>query len=185
MNNLDNWNIQNENPNHWSLKNGVLTMQVQEGNIFGAGAADVDNLFIYPVSKPDYSAQVTISLDPNLSFEQAGLGIYWNNDNYIKISKEMFMAERSLVFVVEQNGQPDIKHRLRFDESTVSVKLERSDTKVRAYYRTQDNDTWQPIISTAVLSGHEQGVMLYTFSGRITMPNFAKFSEFELTDLNQ
>ncbi|MDO6641577.1 MULTISPECIES: DUF1349 domain-containing protein [Gammaproteobacteria] len=184
INNLDNWTIQNENPEHWSFKNEVLTMQVQEGNIFGAGANDVKNIFIYPVDKPEYSAEVTINLDPNLSFEQAGLGIYWDNDNYIKISKEMFMGARSLVFVVEQNGQPDIKHRLLFGESTVSVKLERSDTKVRAYYRTQDNDTWQSIISTAALSGHEQGVMLYTFSGRITVPNFAEFSEFELTDLN-
>ncbi|PMH44907.1 hypothetical protein BCU68_11835 [Vibrio sp. 10N.286.49.B3] len=184
MNNLDNWTIQNENPEHWSLKNEVLTMQVQEGNIFGAGATDVDNIFIYPVDKPQYSAEVTINLDPNLSFEQAGLGIYWNNNNYIKISKEMFMGERSLVFVVEQNGQPDIKHRILFDESTVSFKLERSDMEVRAYYRTRANAAWLPIISTAVLSGGEQGVMLYTFSGRITAPNFAKFSAFELTDLN-
>ncbi|WP_299686297.1 DUF1349 domain-containing protein [uncultured Vibrio sp.] len=184
MNNLDNWTIQNENPHHWSFKNGTLTMQVQEGNIFGAGAKDVDNIFIYPVDKREYSAQVTIALDPNLTFEQAGLGIYWDNDNYIKISKEMFMGERSLVFVVEQNGEPNIKHRLIFDESSVSVKLEKSDTNVSAFYRTQDNDTWQPIISTAVLSGREQGVMLYTFSGRVIAPNFAKFSEFELTDLN-
>ncbi|MEZ8330731.1 hypothetical protein AB6D10_23370 [Vibrio splendidus] len=42
MKNLNDWYIQNENPSHWSFDNGLLSMQVQEGNIFGAGSSDVD-----------------------------------------------------------------------------------------------------------------------------------------------
>jgi regulation of enolase protein 1 (concanavalin A-like superfamily) len=90
MKNLNDWYIQNENPSHWSFDNGLLSMQVQEGNIFGAGSSDVDNIFIHPVSQPNYSAEITITLEPTLPFEQAGLGLYWDNNNYIKISKEMF-----------------------------------------------------------------------------------------------
>lgn len=182
MNNLNDWHIQNENPNHWSFDNGVLSMQVQEGNIFGAGASDVDNIFIYPVSKPNYSAEVSISLNPTLFFEQAGLGIYWNNNNYIKISKEMFMGERSIVFVVEQNGQPKIKEFLLFDKETVYVMLEKYESLISAYFRSDANAKWQLIGSTEVpaASESEQGLMLYTFSGSKYNPKFAKFGEFQL-----
>lgn len=180
MDNIDNWHIQNENPSHWSFHNSVLTMQVQEGNIFGAGSPDVDNLFILPLSKPNYSAEVTISLNPSLPFEQAGLGIYWNENNYIKISKEMFQGEHSLVFVVEQNGQPNIKERLLFNGETVSVKLQKMDELIKAYFRPNNETTWQNISSAKVLKGNEKGLMLYTFSGSSTKPNFAKFSGFQL-----
>jgi regulation of enolase protein 1 (concanavalin A-like superfamily) len=130
-------------------------MQVQESNIFGAGSSDVDNLFIHPVSKPNYSAEVTVSLNPNLPFEQAGLDIYWDNDNYIKISKEMFMGEHSLVFVVEQNGRPDIKKRLLIDKETVSVMLEKKESMISAYFRSNTNAKWQLIDSTNMLAAFE------------------------------
>ncbi|MCK8077279.1 DUF1349 domain-containing protein [Vibrio sp. 1CM2L] len=183
MNNLVNWQIRNENPEHWSLENGVLTLQVQEGNIFGAGSADVDNIFVHPVSSADYSTEVTVQLDPNRAFEQAGLGIYWDNDNYIKVSKEMFMGERSLVFVVEQNGQPQIKERLLFSESSVSVKLVKQGGKVSAHFRPLEKQQWQEVITFDSLVGSDQGVMLYTFSGSKATPNFAKFSGFSLSDV--
>ena len=184
MMNLAQWNIHNNNPEQWSLEGGVLTVQVSEGNIFGAGSADVDNIFVHPTSQSSYGVEVTVNLSPKRAFEQAGLGIYWDNDNYIKLSKEMFMGERSLVFVVEKNGQPDIKERLLFDQESVLIKLEKSINKVSAYFRLEGKDEWQPILSTDTLVGDEQGVMLYTFSGSSITPNMAQFSDFQLTDLD-
>ncbi|MEI8655697.1 DUF1349 domain-containing protein [Vibrio sp. 10N.222.51.C8] len=180
MKNLNDWYIQNENPSHWSFDNGLLSMQVQEGNIFGAGSSDVDNIFIYPVSQPNYSAEVTITLEPTLPFEQAGLGIYWDNDNYIKISKEMFMGEPSIVFVVEQNGQPEIKQLSTFEGTTASVKIEKNDGTITAFLECNQKRSWQVIGSAKTLNGQAKGLMLYTFSGSSNTPNFAKFSEFQL-----
>ncbi|NUW71711.1 DUF1349 domain-containing protein [Vibrio mediterranei] len=180
MMNLDDWYIQNENPSHWSFDNGLLSMQVQEGNIFGAGSSDVDNIFIHPVSQPNYSAEVTIVLEPRLPFEQAGLGVYWDNNNYIKISKEMFMGEPSIVFVVEQNGQPEIKQRRSFKGATASVKIEKHEDTITAYLGCNQHGAWQIIGSTKTLTGQAKGLMLYTFSGGSNTPNFAKFSKFQL-----
>lgn len=180
MKNLNNWYIQNENPSHWSFDNGVLSMQVQEGNIFGAGSNAVDNIFIHPVSQSNYSAEVTITLEPNLPFEQAGLGVYWDNDNYIKISKEMFLGEPSIVFVVEQHGHPEIKQRCSFDGATASVKIENSDGTITVYLGCNQKLSWQAIGSVQTLNDQAKGLMLYTFSGNSNTPNFAQFSEFQL-----
>lgn len=179
--NLDNWTIKNENPKHWFLENDTLTMQVQQGNIFGSGSADVDNIFVHPTSAQNYSAEVTVTLDANKAFEQAGMGIYWDNDNYIKVSKEMFMGERSLVFVVEQAGQPEIKEKLLFADSTVSLKLQKESGVVSAYFKPESKLDWQKISSVPSLEGKEQGVMLYTFSGSEQTPNFANFQGFKLS----
>ncbi|MDK9736037.1 DUF1349 domain-containing protein [Vibrio sp. D404a] len=182
MNNLNDWQIRNENPKQWSLDKGVLTLQVQEGNIFGASSGEVDNMFVHPVSSSDYQAEVAIDLNPTLPFEQAGLGIYWDNDNYVKISKEMFMGERSLVFVVEKSGYPEIKERLSFAGQTVSVKVEKSGGTISTYFRESSEALWQKIGTVDAFLNDEKGVMLYTFSGRKNSPNFAKFSEFKLVD---
>lgn len=179
MDNIDNWHIQNENPSHWSFHNSVLTMQVQEGNIFGEGRI-VDNIFILPVAKPDYSAEVTVELNPVLPYEQAGLGIYWDNNNYIKLSKEMFQGEHSLVFVVEQNGKPDVKERISYNGSSVSIKFQKIDELIKVYFRPNNETTWQSVGFAKALKGDEKGLMLYTFSGSSTKPNFAKFSGFQL-----
>lgn len=181
MMDLNNWHIENENKSHWSFDNGVLSMQVQEGNIFGAGKKEVDNIFIYPVSASNYSAEVTISLTPTLPFEQAGLGIYWDNNNYVKISKEMFMNVESLVFVIEQNGEPEIKERVLFDKETATVKIEKNNGLISAYFHSETNANWQLIgrVSAPVAAKPEQGLMLYTFSGNKDNPKIAKFTGFQ------
>lgn len=72
------WQITNENPQHWSLQESGLVVQVEQGNMWGYGASAVDNLFIYPLAQGihNYSAQVNLSLLPQRSFEQAGIGIF-------------------------------------------------------------------------------------------------------------
>ncbi len=180
MDNIDNWQIQNENPNHWSFNDNVLTMQVQEGNLYGADSPDVDNLFILPLANPNYSAEITVNIEPVLPYEQAGLGIYWDKNNYIKLSREMFLGEHSLVFVVEQNGKPEVIDRISYINPTVSIKFQKIDELITVYFRSNNESTWQTIGSVKALAGSEKGIMLYTFSGSPTRPNFAKFSGFQL-----
>lgn len=75
-----------------------------------------------------------------------------------------------------------LKNRLLFSESSVSVKLVKKEGKVSAHFRPLEKEQWQEVITFDSLVGSEQGVMLYTFSGSKATPNFAKFSDFSLSD---
>ncbi|MDR9829171.1 hypothetical protein RCJ22_26635 [Vibrio sp. FNV 38] len=92
------------------------------------------------------------------------------------------MGEPSIVFVVEKNGRPDIKERLLFSESTTSLKLEKANGMISAYFRPEAK-AWATIMRLDSLTGIEQGIMLYTFSGNAATPRMAKFSDFQLNVL--
>ncbi|WP_117233079.1 DUF1349 domain-containing protein [Vibrio maerlii] len=179
--NLSNWTIKSEVKEDWSIVDGALHMCVQEGNIWGGWYQEVCNTFVYPHISGQYSAEIHVTLTPRLTFEQAGLGIYWDNANYIKISKELFDGKLSLVFVTEQKGSPKVNQRIDYQDESVDIKLEKSDGKVTAFYRTNKDSQWITIQSVDALAGEEEGLMLYTFSGDKSQPNEAVFRDLRVS----
>lgn len=179
MINLDLWNIVNNNPDAWQLNDEQLYVDIAEGNMWGYGGEPKENLFLLPTDKTDYDAEVTVNLTPNRTFEQAGMGVFWDKDNYIKISKEMFNGELSLVFASEKDGNPSIVCLVPYSHNKVNVKLEAKDNVVTAHFRKDNNAEWVLVGSTPRHKGQEQGIMLYTFSGNKAQPNRAVFSGFK------
>ena len=182
---INNWHIRNENPAKWKIEDQKLLVQVSEGNIWGAGSPEVDNMFIYPLGQDNatagnYTAQVAINLIPKRTFEQGGLGIIWDTDNYIKISKEMFNGKLSLVFVIEKNGQPSIQQIIDYTADDVVVKIEKRDGLVTASYAESFGGSWTVVGTADALDGKEEGLMLYTFGGSLVNPSTASFSNFML-----
>ena len=180
---LNNWHIHNNNPANWRIDDHKLEVQVSEGNIWGTCSADVDNLFVHPsprntASSGNYMAQVAINLIPKRTYEQAGLGIIWDTDNYIKISKEMFNGKLSLVFVIEQGGQPSVKQLIEYPADDVVVRIEKRDGLVTTSYAKSADGKWTTVGTATALEGIEKGLMLYTFGGSTLAPSVASFSSF-------
>ncbi|GAL09306.1 hypothetical protein JCM19233_271 [Vibrio astriarenae] len=178
MINLDQWNIINNNPDAWQLRDEQLYVDIAEGNMWGYGGEPKENLFLLPVDKSSYHAQVNVELTSKRTFEQAGIGVFWDKDNYIKISKEMFNGELSLVFASEKGGNPSIVCLVPYSGHKVSLKLDVKDNAVTAYYRKDSSSEWNVVGSTTRHEGQEQGIILYTFSGNKAQPNRAVFSGF-------
>ncbi|WP_026970826.1 DUF1349 domain-containing protein [Aliagarivorans marinus] len=175
------WQLLNERPAHWQLDEQTLSVQVSQGNIWGYGNAPVNNLFLLPIESEEIAAQVTVELTPQRSYEQAGVALYWDDNNYIKISKEMFNGRLSLVFVVEAAGRPSIEGITDFNDSAVRLSITKQGSEVSVHYSPtteQHNAEWQTLGKTQSLAGKPQGVMLYTFGGSGRGDNTAQFSEF-------
>lgn len=168
------------NPMQHFATQQTLSVPVETGNMWGYGSVSGDNLFLQPVQQQDYQAEVALDLLPRRAFEQAGIGIYWDDDNYIKVSKEMFNGRLSLVFVTERAGQPRINHILDYPDAHVRFKLEKSEGVVNASFQSGAESDWQALGSTSLLPGTEQGVMLYTFSGSALDPSYVTFANFML-----
>lgn len=178
---LMHWQLLNEQAAHWQLDEQTLSVQVSQGNIWGYGNAPVNNLFLLPVKENDIKAQVTVMLTPQRPYEQARLALYWDDNNYIKISKEMFNGRLSLVFVVEAAGQPSIQAFTDFHESAVRLSIAKQGNEVSVHFATLNHEQqadWQTLGETQSLAGKPQGVMHYTFGGSGRADNVAHFSDF-------
>ncbi|GEA62089.1 DUF1349 domain-containing protein [Vibrio comitans] len=174
---LQKWQCPNPHHSPWVIEDNILKVQVAEGNMWGFGGRARNNLFFKATDTTEYAVQASINLVPNRAFEQAGIGIYWDDDNYIKISKEMFDGRLSLVFVTESNGRPRVNALLDYSGDEVTLRLEKSQTSVAAMFSIDGGTHWQLIGTTEVLQNKERGLMLYTFSGSMLEPNTAHFSE--------
>ncbi len=174
------WKILNEKKNEWNLKNNSLNLLVQTENIWDNLATNANNMFTLDV-KGNFTAEVDVSLIPENAYEQAGLAIYQNDDNYIKISKEMFNNKLSLVFVSEKDGKPTVLKRIDYTNKKVSLQIERRHEKVITYFKNS-NESWEIISATSSHLKNELKVALYTFSGDEKNPKWANFKNFKLKD---
>ncbi|MEZ9629731.1 DUF1349 domain-containing protein [Vibrio breoganii] len=174
---LQQWQCPNPNQSPWVIEDNALKVQVAEGNMWGVGGKAKNNLFLKSIDSSEYAVQATLNLVPSRAYEQAGIGIYWDDDNYIKISKEMFNGRLSLVFATECNGNPRVNALLDYSGDDVTLRLEKSQTGVTATFSIDGGIHWQLIGTTELLEGQEQGLMMYTFSGSPLMPNTAQFTE--------
>ena len=151
--------------------------------MWGLGSRARNNLFIKPIETTEYAVQASINLVPSRAFEQAGIGIYWDDDNYIKISKEMFNGRLSLVFATENAGHPKVNALLEYPSDDVTLRLEKRQTDVKAMYSIDGGVHWQSIGRAELLQHQERGLMLYTFSGSLLTPNTAHFSQLLIESL--
>ena len=80
--------LQHRQDNKWSLtaNPGFLTITAQEAEIYEANNNPV-NFFLYAVPYQNFEAVTRILFQPESDFEQAGLAIYQDMDNYARLSR--------------------------------------------------------------------------------------------------
>jgi beta-xylosidase len=83
--NRDLWLVHNENPETWSLSNGTLQIQTQEGDVWRF-RRNPRNLFLQKAPDGDFSIKTKVSITPEANFEQAMLLVWSDHNNYIKLS---------------------------------------------------------------------------------------------------
>lgn len=176
-----NWNIINKVETDFSVNSGKLALKVQPENIWSDLATNPKNVFLMDATTTSYQTQVSVSISPFNDYEQAGIGVYWDDDNYIKISNEMFEGKHSIVFVTEKEGIPVVNRRLDLDYDDIDFRLTRTHDSISAFYKHEHSKKWRKVMSVPAIAGVEKGVMLYTFSGKKNKGNWATFDNFKLT----
>lgn len=84
-----------------------LSVLVQPGGLMGPGG-DAKNVLTRPLDPRARAASVSVESKPSSQFEQAGLILYRDDDNYAKLVRECVDGETCVVFVVELEGRPRV-----------------------------------------------------------------------------
>ncbi len=78
------WTIFSEEPKRWSLKNGMLTINTFDGDVF-EDRSDLENLFLEYAPFGDFTVTTKVAVKPQKDFEQAFLNIWQDHNNFAKI----------------------------------------------------------------------------------------------------
>lgn len=153
-----------EDPTHWSLKTrpGYLRITTQRGDIAGTLHWDSRNLLVQGTRAGDFVLQTRVRIQPSYDFQQGGLIVYANDDNYVKLVRSHVLKDGGNVMelIDEQGGKMKFLS-LRLLAQEVYLRLTRSGTTYKGEYSLSGKPAeWFTVGSTsATLSAPKVGLI--------------------------
>ena len=175
------WSFVREDKADWRLKDGKLQLLAQPSNIWGKRNNKTENFLLRALPGPKAAVEVTVDFNPRKEYEQAGLMIYLDDDNYIKFDRELYGGQ-SCTLVLESKAKPKVVKKIPFREGPLRLRLEISDGKVKAMVKAPGGKKWTAHGETTLPGGSEEvKVGLFALLGDAKKPRWATFSDFELS----
>lgn len=144
------WEWVNEDPTGWSTENGALVVRADPGGLAGN---NYTNLVLRDAPEVPFAIEVTVDFSPIDRFEQAGLVIYEDDDNYIKYQRENASGSPiglTLTFTQEIEASFGLVDVFGLEDGEVRLRLEHYGDRVVALYQLRGTDTWQGFMNDAV-----------------------------------
>ncbi|MEV0807535.1 ThuA domain-containing protein [Micromonospora sp. NPDC050200] len=176
------WTVVRENQ-LYSVSGGALRLPTSSGDLYG-GRNDATNLVLQPAPSGAWQATTKITLPTTADYQQAGLLLYGDDDNYAKLDL-LHAGSRRVEFIRETAGTP----RNEAADSaaapagdSVHLRLTSDGTNLTAAF-SADGTTFTPVGRAAALAGiTNPRVGLYAVNGGTTAPVVdAAFDWFQLS----
>ncbi|MEV6815486.1 ThuA domain-containing protein [Micromonospora sp. NPDC051296] len=167
----------------YSVTGGALRLPTSVGDLYG-GRNDATNLVLQPAPSGAWQATTKVTLPTTADYQQAGLLIYGDDDNYAKVGL-LHAGSRRVEFIRETAGTP----RNEAGDSTAApagdtiyLRLMSDGTNLTAAF-SADGQTFTPVGRAAALAGiSNPQVGLFALNGGTTAPVVdAAFDWFQFT----
>nr|WP_152992321.1 ThuA domain-containing protein [Nonomuraea pusilla] len=184
------WSAIRENQN-LKIADGKLVVPTSNTDLYGAGG-NTSNIVVQPAPGGAWTATAKVTLNARDQFQQAGLVLYGDDDNYAKIVLQARgtndHANRIFQFIREENGKPNevsASNTAALGDAypdTVYVRLVSDGTNLTAHY-SADGTTFTAMPETKKLAGiSSPKIGLLALSGNGTHPVIdASFDWFQIT----
>src|SRR5947207_15633647 len=102
------WQWLREDRGNWRIEDKHLQIAAQRGTLWTNKRNDAKNILLrpWPADVKDADITVTIRFAPEQGGEQAGVMLYFGDDDYVKIVREFLDGKRWIVMGREQAGEP-------------------------------------------------------------------------------
>ncbi|MEV8513509.1 ThuA domain-containing protein [Dactylosporangium sp. NPDC051484] len=166
-----------------SVSGGALHLPTAPGDLYG-GTNGATNLVLQPAPAGAWQATTKVTLPAAANYQQAGLILYGDDDNYAKVDL-LFATSRKIEFIRESAGTPRNEAADAINAQpgdTYYVRLISDGTNLTAAYST-DGTTFVPVGRAAALAGiTNPRIGLYALNGGTTAPIVdAAFDWFQLS----
>jgi hypothetical protein len=121
-----------------------------------------------------------LTISPNTHAQQAGLLVYQDDDNHIRITRGYMFSDNYVELVLEQSGSPTTQS-MAVANTTVYLAISRRGTLYTGYY-SLDGTTWTPVGQYSNVNFQQPKVGLSGWNGDLSAPEiYADFDFFHLT----
>ncbi|MDI5942209.1 DUF1349 domain-containing protein, partial [Micromonospora sp. DH15] len=178
----DRWTVVRENQ-LYSVSGGSLRLPTASGDLYGT-TNGATNLVLQPAPSGSWQATTKVTLPVTANYQQAGLLIYGDDDNYAKLDL-LYSGSRRVEFIRETAGSPrnegaDATAAPAGD--TIWLRMTSDGTNLTAEM-SGDGTTFTPVGRSAALAGiSNPRIGLFALNGGTTAPVVdAQFDFFQVT----
>ena len=166
------------------VQSGVLQMRSMPGGLFEQDN-NVRNMVLRPLAgAPGETAavEVHVSNQPTAIYENAGLVLYRDDDNYVTVMKEFMRDELVVAMGCEVNGDGDVPARQAYEATDVWLRMEVSRRGVKSYYRPGKNDRWETLGECALPGKADVRIGLMAAYGDASVERWVQFRGFRILE---
>jgi hypothetical protein len=179
----DGWTWLREDAAGWKLEGGALKIRTQPGKIWYKTKTAKNVLMRRLPEKGSAEAPValemTVDSSPEANSEQAGLYLWFDDGNFVKIIREHLKGKTNVIMVRELKNIPEPQQPKEEAATPVRLRLVWSGAKVSGAYKTTGD--WVPVgeVDCPVPDG-SASVALAAHGGTPDAERWAKLSEFRI-----
>ncbi|SFB27002.1 Protein of unknown function [Amycolatopsis marina] len=176
------WTTVRPDGSQYTVADGHLALPTAAGDING-GAQGPISFVGQAAPGGSWSATTLVTIDATQQWQQAGLMLLADNDNYARVNVQSNGSGRELEFVRESGGQREIrKGALATDGTSFHLRMESDGTSLTAY-TSADGVTWTAYGDSYPVDGVAEGQLgLYALKGDTPAPEIdASFDYFRVS----
>ena len=167
------------------LEHGRIFLLTEPGGLF-RDHNDGKNLLLraLPPSTEPLLVEVDLTLEPEGLYENAGIILYIDDDNYAVVNKESYPDhEPSLRLQVayESNGEPEVPHDTHYERSRVILGMRIGGSSITGLYRSSTSEPWTVLGSVPRPVGSTPRIGLKTSYGVQGVERWAEFDNFRIS----
>ena len=178
------WSIVREDNNKWELLSDKSLKIMTSGGSLWATGNSANNIFLSEIveSSNEYTVTTKMSGKTQSGYEEAGIVIYSDDDNYVAIQRKHNNGNPSIKIVTENAGQPNESREVaEIDGNDIYFKLERSSDSFKGYYSI-DGDEWIQVGDELSNSGISSDAKVGLLTANPNASHEFIFSEFKVND---
>jgi len=173
------WSWVREDAGAWKVEGGALHIKSLPGKIWYK-TKTAKNFLTHKVpaagtAEAPVSVEVTLESAPEITAEQAGLYLHFDDANFVKIIRENVKGKVQVLLVREQKNVPEPLTPKEESAGTVRLRLTWAGGKVSGAYKTTGD--WVPVGEVEVPAGVDgANVGLASHGGAPDADRWAKFT---------
>ena len=184
----DGWSWQREDPAGWKLEGGSLKIKAQPGKIWYK-TKTAKNLLLRKLPEKGtadapLAIEVTVDNNPEVTAEQCGLYLHFDDGNFVKIIREHVKGKINVMIVRELKNIPEPQQPKEEAATPVRLKLVWSGAKVSGAYKAGGD--WVPVgeVDCPVPDG-AANVALASHGGPAESDRWATFKDHRVVKLSK
>jgi regulation of enolase protein 1 (concanavalin A-like superfamily) len=178
------WMWVREDDRAWKVGKDALIIQTSTGGIWTADRT-AKNLLVRTLPEKHeapMAIEVTLESEPTGQYEHAGLVLYFDDDNYVTLVKEVINGKSLVQLVSEKESKPVMPFPQEwYSASAISLRMVLADGKVTGHFRASDLDAWRKLGECKLPATGSPRVGLITGYGPKDARHEVKFQNFRIT----